>query len=289
MESNETMDIDTNEMEPNDTNEIGPNGAYPETLIIVITAHGKIEVDTTFDGRKEPDIFGIPYGMTLTRINAVTTGVCNYLSTTIAKKIVERTKEVVAIHDLANKSSIPPYFVKYLSNELKRLANTDRQNINSEEEDDEETAYIKAYNTHYNKAYTTATHRPYTFALNKIYTIEELSRNYNNKILLLNTPEGEVDYFTTLRPPYRVDLKTLVLTLAEQGVKNILLIDLSCAGFDDKSLTPRDERAMRREAHNEGWWGGKKKRKNKNKGTKKKGTKRGYKKRTKKRIIKFVN
>jgi len=278
-----------------DTNEIGPmdidtnDTAYPETVIIVITAHGKIEVDTTFDGRKEPDIFGIPYGMTLTRINAVTTGVCNYLSTTIAKKIVERTKEVVAIHDLANKSSVPPYFVKYLSNELKRLANTDRQNINSEEEDDEETAYIKAYNTHYNKAYTTATHKPYTFALNKIYTIEELSRNYNNKILLLNTPEGEVDYFTTLRPPYRVDLKTLVLTLAEQGVKNILLVDLSCAGFDDKSLTPRDERAMRREAHNEGWWGGKNKKKNKkNKGTKK-GTKKGYKRRTKKRIIKFGN
>jgi hypothetical protein len=280
MESNEMepMDIGPMDIDTNDT-------PYPETLIIVITAHGKIEVDTTFDGRKEPDIFGIPYGMTLTRINAVTTGVCNYLSTTIAKKIVERTKEVVAIHDLANKSSIPPYFVKYLSNELKRLANTDRQNINSEEEDDEETAYINAYNTHYNKAYTTATHKPYTFALNKIYTIEELSRNYNNKILLLNTPEGEVDYFTTLRPPYRVDLKTLVLTLAEQGVKNILLVDLSCAGFDDKSLTPRDERAMRREAHIEGWWGGKKNKgtkKKKNKGTKKKKNK-GYKKRTIKR------
>ena len=34
--------------------------------------------------------------------------------------------------------------------------------------------------------------------------------------------------------------------------------------FDDKSLTPRDERAMRREAHNEGWWGGKNKRKRNN-------------------------
>lgn len=234
---------------------------YPETLIIVITAHGKIEVDTTFEGRKEPDIFGIPYGMTLTRVNAVAPGLCNYLSASIAKKIVEKTKEMASIYDLANKSSISPYFVKYLSRDLKLITNTDKETINSQynEDDDEETAYINAYNTHYNKAYTTATHKPYTFALNKIYSIKELSTTYDDKIMLLNTPQGEVDYFTTIRPPYKADLKTLVLNLAEKGVKNILLIDLSCAIFDDKTLTPRDERAMRREARVEGWWGGKKK------------------------------
>lgn len=235
---------------------------YPETLIVVITAHGKIEVDTTFDGRKEPDIFGIPYGMTLTRINAVAPGVCNYLSNQVAKKIVEKTKEMATIYDLANKSSISPYFVKYLSRDLKLITNTDKKAINAQdnEDDDEETAYINAYNTHYNKAYTTATHKPYTFALNKIYSIDDgLSSNYNNKILLVNTPQGELDYFTTLHHPYQADLKTLVLNLAEKGVKNILLIDLSCAGFDDKDLTPRDERAMRREARGEGWWGGRRK------------------------------
>jgi hypothetical protein len=197
--------------------------------------------------------------MTLTRINAVAPGICNYLSTKIAKKIVERTKEFASMHDLGNKSSIPAYFVKYLSRELKRITNTDKQNINSDDKDDEETAYINAYNMHYNKAYTTATHEPYTFALNKIYTIDELSSNYNDKILLVNTSQGELDYFTTLRPPYETDLKSIVLNFAQQGVKNIILIDLSCAGFDDTSLTPRDERAMRREARGEGWWGGRKK------------------------------
>ena len=174
---------------------------YPETLIIVITAHGRIEIDTTFSGRKEPDIFGIPSGMTLTRINAVAPGLCNYLSNQVAKKIVEKTKEMFSIYDLANKSGISPYFVKYLSRDLKLITNTDKQSINIKDNngDDEETAYINAYNTHYNKAYTTATHKPYTFALNKIYSVDDgLSSNYNNKILLLNTPQGEVDYLLLL-------------------------------------------------------------------------------------------
>lgn len=230
---------------------------YPETLIIVITSHGRIAIDTTVDGRKEPDIFGIPYGMTLTRINAVAPGLCNYLSVNIANKIVKRTKEMAAMYDLSNKSSISPVLVKYLSNEFKRLTNIDRNTLNVDDNDDEETAYINSFNTHYNKAYTSATHNPYTFALNKIYSVEQLSPNYYDKILLLNTPQGEVDYFSTLRPPYETDLKSLVLNVAEQGVKHILLIDLSCANFDDPTLTPRGERAIRREAHGEGWWGGK--------------------------------
>ena len=233
---------------------------YPETLIMVITSHGWIDVDTTFQGKKEPDIFGIPYGMTLTRINAVAPGVCNYLSEEIAKEIVEKTKDMAEMYDLANISGVPSEFAPRLASEIKLISSVDKQDINSQDE----TARINDYNIHYNKAYTTSTHTPYTFALNKIYGLYgELSKNYDNKILLVNTPQGELDYFTTLQPPYEVDLKTLVHNLAEQGVKNIILIDLSCAVFDDKrkSLTTRDERAMRREARSEGWMGGRKNRK----------------------------
>ena len=233
---------------------------YPETIIIVITSHGKIEIDTTFEGKKEPDIFGIPYPVTLTRINAVAPGLCNYLSDKVARTIVEKTKEMVEMYDLGNKSSIPSNFVKYLAKGLKLITDSDKKAIKVEDykDDAEEIAYINAYNTHYNKAYKSGTHKPYTFALNKIYSVDNLSQNYNDNILLLNTPQGEVDYFTTLKPPYKIDLMTIVLDLARKGVKNILLIDLSCATFTDKTVTPRDERSMRREAHIEGWWGGKK-------------------------------
>ena len=245
---------------------------YPEILIVVITSHGKIEIDTTFDGKKEPEIFGIPHGMTLTRVNAVAPGLCNYLSDKTARTIVGQTKEMVEMYDLGKRSSIPSNFVKYLARDLKEITDTDKKAINVKDykSDDEEIAYINAYNIHYNKAYKSATHVPYTFALNKIYSVDQLSQNYNDKILLLNTPQGEVDYFTTLNPPYNVDLKTLVLDLASKGVKHILLIDLSCAVFNDKTVTPRDERSMRRESHIEGWWGGKKKsKKSTNKGTNK--------------------
>jgi hypothetical protein len=240
---------------------MGKDTPYPETLIIVITAHGWIDVDTTFQGRKEPDIFGIPYGMTLTRINAVAPGVCNYLSEEIAKEIVEKTKDMAEMYDLANISGVPSEFAPRLAREIKLISSVDKQDINSQDKKGAESARINYYNIHYNKAYTTSTHTPYTFALNKTYSVYgELSKNYDDKILLVNTPQGELDYFTTLQPPYEVDLKTLVHNLAEKGVKNIILIDLSCAVFDDKrkSLTTRDERAMRREARGEGWMGGRK-------------------------------
>lgn len=238
---------------------------YPKTMVVVITAHGNISIDTTYSGRKEPDIFAIPYGMTLSRINAVAPGICNYLSPVIANNIVESTKEMTRMYDLSNKTSISPSLIKLLSREFKRLTNEDWKTdtrIDYSDADaavdadaDAESNFLKMYKTHYDKAYSTSMHNEYSFAINKIYTIHNLSEDYDNNILFLNTPQGEIEYFHSIQPPYATDLKSIVFMLAELGVKNILLIDLSCAKFNDPSLTPRDERSIRRETVQERWGG----------------------------------
>ncbi len=217
---------------------------YPETLVVVITSHGQIQVETTFDGKQEPDLFAIPYGMTLTRINAVTPGVCNYLSAKTAKIVVERVKEMTAKFDLTR--GIPANLVTFLAKEFKQLTTVDRQKIRTKGYGAQDVSDVQAFDVHYDKAYKNITHNGYAFALNKTYSVEELSEDYDDHIFFLNTPQGDIDFFTALKPPYKTDLKSIVHYLKDHGVKNVLLVDLSCSTFDDMTLTPRGVRDLRR-------------------------------------------
>ena len=220
------------------------NSVYPETLVVVITSHGQIQVETTFDGKQEPDLFAIPYGMTLTRINAVTPGVCNYLSAKTAQIVVERVKEMTAKFDLTR--GIPANLVTFLAKEFKQLTTVDRQKIRTKGYGAQDVSDVQAFDVHYDKAYKNITHNGYAFALNKTYSVEELSENYDDRIFFLNTPQGDIDFFTVLKPPYKTDLKSIVHYLKDHGVKNVLLVDLSCSTFDDTTLTPRGVRDLRR-------------------------------------------
>jgi len=237
--------------------------AYPETMIVIITTHGEIQVETTYAGQQESDIFAIPYDITLTRINAVAPGVCNYLSDNIAKMIVDRIKELTAKFDLSR--NIPSNLVTYLTKEFKGFANMDWQALKKQGyEDKEDILDRKTFHYNYDKIYKTITQPAYSFSQNKIYTIKKLSENYNDKIIFLNTPQGELDYFTTIHPPYKTDLKHIVYYLKYKGVKNILLIDLSCSAFNGAKMSARDKRTLQRESFREGW-GGQKKKSKKNK------------------------
>lgn len=244
---------------------------YPETIIVVITAHGEIKVETTFDGRQEPDIFAIPYGMTLTKINAVAPGVCNYLSPKRAKIIVNRVKEMTTIFDI--RQGVPSNLVTLFSNEFKRLLHIDRPSLSKKEYDGENMSSEKKFDIHYDKAFKNITYAGYDFTINKGYGIKELSKNYDDRIIFLNTPQGDVDFFSSLTPPYDTDLETIVYYLKDQGVKNILLIDLSCATFDNTDLSSREERSLRRETFRERWGGYKKHKSNKHKSNKHKSKK----------------
>lgn len=259
---------------------------YPKTMVIVITAHGRIPVDTNFQGIKEPEIFAIPSGMTLNRINAVVPGVCNYLSDDFARKIMEIARTNITAYDLHSQENVPPGFVNHLRKMFVRATNKDWELDKRIDDDDKEDVdlHLKDYHTHYNKSYRSSKHESYKFALNKIYSTPSLSPNYNDTITFF-LPNDEMDYFTTLTPPYQVDLKSIVHMLSELGVKNLILMDLSCSVFYDKTLDERAVRHLRLESFKEGY-GGKKKSKKVKKGKK---SNKSIKKRTKKKKNKRSN
>jgi hypothetical protein len=232
---------------------------YPKTIVIVVTAHGKIQVDTNFQGIKEPEIFAIPSGMTLNRINAVVPGVCNYLSDPFARKVMEIARTNITAYDLHSQENIPPGFVNHLRKTLVRETNKDWQLDKRVEDVDKEDVdlHLKDYHTHSNKSYRSSKHESYKFALNKIYSTPSLSPNYNNTITFFLPDDGELDYFTALIPPYQVDLKSIVHILSDLGVKNLILIDLSCSVFYDKTLDERDIRHLRLDSYKEGYGGNK--------------------------------
>ena len=67
---------------------------YPETMIVVITSHGKIPIKTNSDGSQKPKLLTIPDGITLTKISAVAPGICNFIDPAFAATIVREVSQL---------------------------------------------------------------------------------------------------------------------------------------------------------------------------------------------------
>jgi hypothetical protein len=232
---------------------------YPETMIVVITAHGHIKVKTNpMTGLHEPEVFALPEGMSLTRISGVAPGVCNYSDAAFAGKIIDKVRFITSGIELTDENV--PYLSESITTEIKKTTKSDAANMDKENElDEDEPAYLQDYKHHFDKICAKSSHGSCTLAINKIYSTDQLSSNYDDVILLLNVDEFGMDYFLTMDtpPPYRVSLETLLKDLKRDGVKNVILIDLSCAVFNDRGLQPsaRDVRGLRRYIRDEKFGG----------------------------------
>ena len=238
---------------------------YPETMIVVITAHGHIKVKTNpMTGLHEPEVFALPEGMSLTRISGVVPGVCNYSDAAFAGKIIDKVRFITSGIELTEENI--PYLSEAITTEIKKTTKSDAANIYKEnEQDEDETAYLQDYKHHFDKICAKSSHGSCTLAINKMYSISNLSNNYDDVILLLNVDDFGMDYFITMDTPapYRVSLETLLKDLKRDGVNNVILIDLSCAVFNDRGSQPsaRDVRGLRRYIHGEKLGGKRTKRK----------------------------
>ena len=92
--------------------------SYPETAVILITCHGKMKVKAT---NFEHYSFHVPDNMSLTILNAVAPGICNFLESKdandFATKLIKKIKEdEEGVHLL---ESDPSAFVNSLINTLK--------------------------------------------------------------------------------------------------------------------------------------------------------------------------
>jgi hypothetical protein len=235
---------------------------YPETMIVVVTAHGEIRVEPQPDGTLAPALLTIPDNMNLTRINAVAPGICNYSDAKFADTVISEIKKIY--EPVLRKQS--PKKIQDLSDQItlkvKEITKADLERVYVKgTADEQEIQYLQNFNHHVDKICTKSLHRGCSQALNKIYNTEVESTTSDDKILLLNAPGGEINVLSKkffakngtvdIEGPYAIDLANLLKYLRKRGVINIILIDLSCSVFTDpsyKAFTPREERSLRRSA-----------------------------------------
>ena len=232
---------------------------YPETMVVVITAHGEINVKRHSDGSEEPSLFTIPDNMSLTRINAVAPGVCNYVDAYFAANVITKIKEKKReIGDLTEANM--HMLSDILADEIKKITKADLHRNYVNDQDEQNIAYLKDFNHHIGKICTKTIHPGGTEVVNKLYTVDKASTSYDDNILLLDVPDipgGELNILTRdffykngssskAKPPYAIDLENLLKYLKKHKVKNIILIDLSCSVFTGSEMSLRSQRSKRR-------------------------------------------
>lgn len=225
------------------------SNTYPETMIVVITSHGKIPIKTNSDGSQKPKLLTIPDGMTLTKISAVAPGICNYIDPDFAASIVREVNYLSRYSEKKTTSEDIESLSEELRGKIKELTLIDlKKRDKSMGKDEAEATYLQQYNYHFDKICSKTSHSSCTKAIDKIYSIGQLSSSYDDNILFLNTPDGDVDYFLEIDPPYRINLHSILLHLKSKGVKNVIVIDLSCSVFSgNEPITASATRLLRRE------------------------------------------
>jgi hypothetical protein len=233
---------------------------YPETLVLGITTHGSIPSE-----ENSAAIMQVPEGMRITKISAIPIGMCNvttesnidrlapFITKVFQSNLTEKEKIQTVVDAMGEMQSITSSIVK----KQKDVTNVQKQE------------------------FLRYSHRPSSIVtytegqdiLNKDY-LRELGEGmespYDFKMTMLNVP-GNPDLLRiiatgrTIAPTRQmqhretaiINLRMIVTYLKNQGVKNIILFDLSCAVMEEG--TPRDIRAERRGLEKRGLNGGKKK------------------------------
>ena len=221
---------------------------YPEVVIVLVTSHGTIKINSKTN---EPYSFPMPDNMSMTILNAVAPGVCNFLKAddadNFAKKIIDKIKDVEDENLLQNN---PDAFVNSLVDILKNYDIEMKKDINynlsikDEQHDVDEQEYLR----HYNKSYETQKILSPDNVIDKEYSrnnaTEKNDSDWNFKINVMNVigfPEliEILNGRSTQNENTYVRLEEIVNYLKTQGVKHIILFDLSCSSFI--SMTPPKE------------------------------------------------
>lgn len=275
--------------------------SYPETVILAVTTHGTIPTFINADKKYEAFTFELPEGMTLKKISAVAPGVCNIMHTMDADEYIEdiiNWVKTLKPRELLN-ADIGSEVATYLKDEdyeneyipISRQMQSIKQKQNrkiSRNEDEEDAVpdkelvrYLDNWNKGYKKGdYSNPAKRlrsstinpPRTRVLDKLYARENSTEQFEGvwdfQIIALNVL-GYPDIMREMTGRSHKD--SSMVTLEEivkflhytKGVKNIIIIDLSCSSFDDEydEIDDRTLRLLQRELLSKGLHGGKKKKK----------------------------
>lgn len=234
---------------------------FPETVVLSITTHGSIPTCDT--GVR---MMTVPEGMTITRVNAIPLGVANMASESDSDNMSNLIRKVYADTTFTDDEKLG-----IVMTQMNRQQGMIRKAVEKAEKNPVQMS--KDFIRRSSDPVQARVHKAGEEMIDKEFvrgTYEGYESAYDFKINILNVP-GSPDLLRmiatgrTIAPTrqmqYRenalINLYMIAVYLKNQGVKNIVLFDFSCAVMD--SGTDRDVRAKRRRLGNEGFNGGKKK------------------------------
>jgi len=214
---------------------------YPDVAIVLVTSHGTVEINPN---TREPYTFVMP-DMSMTLLNAVTPGVCNFWDTDdtqhftqyLLKKLKNKEEvEILKNHPDAFISSLVEILKGYDTKMIKDLYK--KQKTKNENYDPDESQFIY----HYDKSYTMYSYNEGDAVINKEYSrnnkTEQNESAWNFKVLLINK-FGVPDLIRELRGRNKQDkddyisFEDIINFLKEDNVKHVIFLDLSCSNFVD--------------------------------------------------------
>jgi hypothetical protein len=225
---------------------------YPDVAIVLVTSHGTVKINPN---TQQPYTFNVPENTSVTLLSAVTPGVCNFWDTDDTQHFTEyllkklKNKEEVEIlkeNPIAFINSLVEilkgYDVKMINDLYKKQKNKD------DEYDPDEAQFIY----HHNKSYVLRSHKQGDNLINKEFSrnnrTEQNESAWNFKILLMNKL-GVPDIIREIHGRNNQDENTyvtfeeIVNYLKNDGVENIIFLDLSCSNFVESTSGPQSRLA----------------------------------------------
>jgi hypothetical protein len=212
--------------------------SFPETVIVVVTCHGNIIVNKETD---QPRTFHLPDKMKLIKMSAVTPGVCNLTIDDDVDKFIETILNKKNKKDMKKGLKHPEKYAQTLSDLYKSIEEETVNDIFTATPDSD-TQLRNDYIHHRDKSYKIITYdRNHPDVINKEYSrnnkTEQNSSAWDYGIYCLNM-EGKPDLISKLKGRSFMDknvsifLEEIVDYFHENGVKKIILFDLSCSNFE---------------------------------------------------------
>jgi len=246
---------------------------YPETALIVITSHGEIPI-TKDPITKEniPYTFIIPNEISsITKLSVIAPGVCNITNTEDVDDFVKRLMEKIKDPNEYNGLLTDPInYLNFLAQFNKEIENQVVMETIKEKHaktENYDPTVHDDYVYHINKRYNVTQYKSDDEMLNKVYTRNNRTdlniSAWDHQMILVNAL-GKPDLFIEINGKSFQDknselvFSNVVEFLKNKGVKNIILIDLSCSVFESEAtISKRDERGIRRGIFGKKLFGGK--------------------------------
>jgi hypothetical protein len=212
---------------------------YPEIAIILVTSHGTVNINPK---TQEPYTFIMP-DISMTLLNAVTPGVCNFWDTDdtndFTEKLLKKIKKKEEVEILKeNPNAFINSLIEILKDyDIKMIKDLYRNKKNKDDDyDEDESQFIY----HYDKSYSIHSYGEGDSVVNKEYSRnnrnEQNESAWNFKILLINKL-GVPDIIREIRGRKNQDdnsyitFEEIINYLKKDGVKHVIFLDLSCSNF----------------------------------------------------------